>query len=447
MSLQEEEHVTLEPSLEPFGEALMKSCLLIDATNTLSRSAADRDRWRHCGTSLNTEFERHLDCYTAAATNIAKLIAVFDSPSGISKRSSTLRTYKRRSRPSSGNIHGLAPFQAIVKKKGGLALVADDGYEADDVIAHAAVILSQLKYGRTIIASSDKDFLQVLDSNTDFMHTTPSTRSNPSGYEFLCPDWVHKTYGFQPSAMADYQALVGNSEKGIPGFGISSSTAKKLLQKHGSINSILLAAEEGTLKGWGGRVSSALPMKGDSLRNVLSVTRLENNTSMTPQQVHDLTMYIETGATLHSHALPEVTPPAWLHPAHNGRWQYVKPLVPGIVSYLMDRYTCSVQSVVETGYPVDIIALREGQGRGPLKLCIVVASLADFSSVKSAEAAEKAWIAESTSLQDLITLERTVPLSHWGLSNFTKRHISELKRALGKTACVLVIPYFWELTA
>ncbi|GLC35347.1 hypothetical protein PLESTB_000574500 [Pleodorina starrii] len=52
-----------------------------------------------------------------------------------------------------------------------------------------------------------------------------------------------------PAAHADYLALVGKPEAGVPGVGVSNRTARKLLTRYGSVEGVVQAYEAGALDG------------------------------------------------------------------------------------------------------------------------------------------------------------------------------------------------------
>jgi 5'-3' exonuclease len=83
-----------------------------------------------------------------------------------------------------------------------------DGIEADDVIAYMA------KYNRehgnqTIIVSTDKDFLQLVDDNTTIYSPTHKILYNKEA--------VYQKYGLYPQNLLLFRTLDGDSSDNIPG--------------------------------------------------------------------------------------------------------------------------------------------------------------------------------------------------------------------------------------
>lgn len=114
----------------------------------------------------------------------------------------------------------------------GLHQIDRDGYEADDLIAWycwGAPITTT-----TVIASSDKDFLQLLDNGSHTGKVVEQVRLSSGGAE--TDRWtsqrVQDEYGCNPWRLTDAMALAGDTSDGIPGvprFGMK--TAIKVLAK------------------------------------------------------------------------------------------------------------------------------------------------------------------------------------------------------------------------
>jgi len=85
------------------------------------------------------------------------------------------------------------------------------------------------KYDKVIMVSSDSDFQQLL-KGTKVVQYDPIKK-------VLLDEVVLRKRGLAPSQIIDYKALSGDSSDGVPGIhGIGPGTAKKLLEKYGSID-------------------------------------------------------------------------------------------------------------------------------------------------------------------------------------------------------------------
>jgi 5'-3' exonuclease len=106
------------------------------------------------------------------------------------------------------------------------------GYEADDVIASAVKRLTDLQEIEILIASSDKDLMQLIGPRVQVVSLT-------SGVVYDEIAAALKFHGVKPEQMIDYQIMVGDSAdniKGIPGIGPKRAAA--LLQQHGSLDAL-----------------------------------------------------------------------------------------------------------------------------------------------------------------------------------------------------------------
>jgi len=108
-----------------------------------------------------------------------------------------------------------------------------DGIEADDLIACVA----QRARGegvRTVIVSSDKDLMQLVDDERDDVVLWDSMRDKVYG-----PAEVRAKFGVPPSRVRDLLALMGDTSDNIPGVpGVGPKTASDLLNEHGSLDAI-----------------------------------------------------------------------------------------------------------------------------------------------------------------------------------------------------------------
>jgi len=116
----------------------------------------------------------------------------------------------------------------------GIKVLCEDGFEADDVIAAAAVREAR-RGGHVIIVTPDKDLFQTLgEGNISIMR--------PAGgdvFTKMDATLFRKQFGFEPSSMTDYQALTGDRCDNIPGvMGVGPVTAKGLIKRYADLESI-----------------------------------------------------------------------------------------------------------------------------------------------------------------------------------------------------------------
>lgn len=162
------------------------------------------------------------------------ITAVFFDPHGPTARDAMFAGYKDGRAPAPDGFKTQMPL--IIKMTGllGCPVIIQDGQEADDCIASAATAIDDAG-GEAIILSADKDLLQVLRGRIRMARPTKGV----SELRIYDGSSFKEEYGFEPHAMADYLALVGDTADNIPGVpGIGDKTARALLAKYGAISAI-----------------------------------------------------------------------------------------------------------------------------------------------------------------------------------------------------------------
>ncbi len=113
----------------------------------------------------------------------------------------------------------------------GLASLCEDGVEADDWIG--AVADSAAKVMPVVIASADKDFMQLVGANVGLMN--PNDKSEKI---WSAEDVVAKA-GVAPEQIVDWLSLIGDAVDNIPGVpGVGPKTATDLLKQFGTVAGI-----------------------------------------------------------------------------------------------------------------------------------------------------------------------------------------------------------------
>lgn len=111
----------------------------------------------------------------------------------------------------------------------GVTTIRRDGQEADDIIA--GIALSAANDGaKVMIASPDKDFMQLVDERIGIINPNDKTGGLWGSAE------VQKKTGVLPSQIVDWLSLTGDSVDGIKGVeGVGPKTATKLLNQFQTI--------------------------------------------------------------------------------------------------------------------------------------------------------------------------------------------------------------------
>jgi len=119
----------------------------------------------------------------------------------------------------------------------GLAVLAHQDYEADDLIGSALHAARATHGHRGVIVSADKDLSQLLvglDEQWDFAR---GQRWSMAG--------VKARHGVEAHQIADYLALTGDAVDNIPGVpGVGPKTAAVLLAHFGSLDALLARGDE-----------------------------------------------------------------------------------------------------------------------------------------------------------------------------------------------------------
>lgn len=108
------------------------------------------------------------------------------------------------------------------------------GYEADDIVGTIAKIGHEKKYQVDII-SSDKDLLQLVDTNVNVL----LAQRGITQMKTITLDNFSEVWDIKPSQVTDLKGLMGDPSDNIPGVkGIGEKTALKLIKEYQSIENI-----------------------------------------------------------------------------------------------------------------------------------------------------------------------------------------------------------------
>ena len=106
-----------------------------------------------------------------------------------------------------------------------------EGYEADDIIATYCELAQKEKI-QSIIVSSDKDLMQLVNKNV--------TMLDPMKNKKIGIDQVVEKFGLPPEKVIQIQALTGDKVDNIPGApGIGPKTALTLIEEFGDVQSLI----------------------------------------------------------------------------------------------------------------------------------------------------------------------------------------------------------------
>jgi DNA polymerase-1 len=161
-------------------------------------------------------------------------VGLFFDPKGPTARDEMFGAYKEGRRPTAEGFKAQLPHILGLAAALGYPVFVRGGTEADDMIASTAASLAS-EGMEALIFSADKDLLQVLRGGI----TMARPSKGVSEFKLYDERIFREEYGFDPPAMADYLALVGDSVDNIPGVrGIGDKTARALIAEHGSLDAI-----------------------------------------------------------------------------------------------------------------------------------------------------------------------------------------------------------------
>lgn len=167
-------------------------------------------------------------------------IGLFFDPKGPTRRHEIFKEYKEGRKPTPENFKKQLPLIIEISGAMGIPVFIRDGVEADDYIISTAQRASDEGWDVSIF-SADKDLFQIINGNIKIIRPSRGV----SDFKIYDKGSFVEEYGFEPGAMADYLALVGDAVDNIPGVpGIGDKTAKDLIGKFGSLEGVFKNLDE-----------------------------------------------------------------------------------------------------------------------------------------------------------------------------------------------------------
>ncbi len=117
----------------------------------------------------------------------------------------------------------------------GITVLAEPGFEADDVIATLATQAENEGY-RVSVVTGDRDSLQLVDDDVTVLYP----RKGVSDLSRFTPEAVVEKYGLTPQQYPDFAALRGDPSDNLPGIpGVGEKTASKWIVEYGSLQGLV----------------------------------------------------------------------------------------------------------------------------------------------------------------------------------------------------------------
>jgi DNA polymerase-1 len=125
----------------------------------------------------------------------------------------------------------------------GITVLAEEGFEADDVIATLATQAEDAGY-RVLVVTGDRDSLQLVSDDVTVLYPVKGV----SELTRFTPEAVVAKYGLTPQQYPDFAALRGDPSDNLPGIpGVGEKTATKWIAEYGSLQALVDGVD--TVKG------------------------------------------------------------------------------------------------------------------------------------------------------------------------------------------------------
>ncbi len=166
-------------------------------------------------------------------------IGVAFDPHGSTFRNEAFPAYKAQREQTPEDIRRAIPIIKDILRAYRIPILQVDGYEADDVIGTLAKKADSIGIS-TYMLTPDKDYGQLVTE-----HVSIYRPRHGGGYEVMGPKEVCQKYNITtPLQVIDLLALMGDSSDNFPGCpGVGEKTAAKLISDFGSVEQLLLHAD------------------------------------------------------------------------------------------------------------------------------------------------------------------------------------------------------------
>ncbi len=117
----------------------------------------------------------------------------------------------------------------------GITVLAEPGFEADDLIATLAT-QAELEGYRVLVVTGDRDSLQLVSDDVTVLYPVKGV----SELTRFTPEAVLNKYGLTPAQYPDFAALRGDPSDNLPGIpGVGEKTATKWIAEYGSLQALV----------------------------------------------------------------------------------------------------------------------------------------------------------------------------------------------------------------
>jgi DNA polymerase-1 len=207
------------------------SLFIIDGSNNVYRSYfAIRNLTTSAGFSSNAVYGFVTTLRKLLKDHEPDSIAVAFDEGRETARTTQYADYKKDRRPMPDDLVVQIPLVYEVLEGFHIPVIRSTEWEADDFIGSLACSARDRGYD-VVIATSDKDFFQLVGDGIKLYHTGREVLYDAKG--------VEEAFGLPPEKVVDVMAIWGDAIDNIPGVpGIGEKGAKGLIQQFGSLDAI-----------------------------------------------------------------------------------------------------------------------------------------------------------------------------------------------------------------
>src|ERR1700753_1344412 len=155
-------------------------------------------------------------------------------------RSERSPEYKANRSATPDEFHGQIDITKEVLNALGITVLAEAGFEADDLIATLATQAENEGY-RVLVVTGDRDSLQLVSDDVTVLYPVKGV----SELTRFTPEAVVEKYGLTPAQYPDFAALRGDPSDNLPGIpGGGEKTASKWIGEYGALQSLVDRVDE-----------------------------------------------------------------------------------------------------------------------------------------------------------------------------------------------------------
>lgn len=166
------------------------------------------------------------------------LLVAFDMH-GPTFRHEQYDAYKAGRAETPDDLRAQIPLVKNLLTEMGIAVCECPRFEADDILGTFARLANEAGVD-ALLVTGDRDALQLIGPNTHVLMPKKANETVEYDEELLL-----EQYGLAPERMPDLKGLMGDGSDNLPGIpGVGEKTARKLLEKYGTLENALAHAED-----------------------------------------------------------------------------------------------------------------------------------------------------------------------------------------------------------